>query len=282
MNMGYRVGEFAQLAGVTVRTLHHYDRIGLLIPQRNSAGVRIYSLDDLERLEQIAALKFLGISLKEVRYLLGSSKTPTLLESFTFQLSALQEKRKAIDNAMRAIELATNTILSGHATDASILKTIMETIDMQPQENFMRKYYAEQAWIAKTKFANETPPEVIKERGDSWKQLFQEVEAAIDIDPASEATQALARRWMLLADVSAGSNDGVLDGAVKAWKDHENWPLLQQDALLKVYGLDTGDRTASMKRIELVANLIGRAISHKVRSDLRALYKVQQTDRPIK
>jgi hypothetical protein len=63
----YHVHEFAGLAGVTVKTLHHYDRLGLLIPTRTEAGYRLYAEADLERLGQTIALKFLGFSLKQVR-----------------------------------------------------------------------------------------------------------------------------------------------------------------------------------------------------------------------
>jgi DNA-binding transcriptional MerR regulator len=70
MNSSYRIGDFAKLAGVTVRALHHYDRIGLLKPQRGNSGFRLYRLEDLERLEQISALKFLGIPLQEIKLLL--------------------------------------------------------------------------------------------------------------------------------------------------------------------------------------------------------------------
>ena len=62
----YQIQEFAQLAGVTVRALHHYDPLGLLRPRRTPSRYRLYSDSDLERLEQIAALKFLGVSLKQI------------------------------------------------------------------------------------------------------------------------------------------------------------------------------------------------------------------------
>jgi DNA-binding transcriptional MerR regulator len=56
----YKVQEFADSAGVAVRALHHYDRLSLLKPRRTAAGYRLYSLKDLERLEQIVTLKSLG------------------------------------------------------------------------------------------------------------------------------------------------------------------------------------------------------------------------------
>jgi DNA-binding transcriptional MerR regulator len=65
------VSEVAELTGVTVRTLHHYDEIGLLSPrERSDAGYRLYSYSDLERLREILVWRELGFSLAEVRSLL--------------------------------------------------------------------------------------------------------------------------------------------------------------------------------------------------------------------
>ena len=160
MSGTYRIGEFAKLAGVTVRALHHYDRIGLLKPQRSSSGNRLYSLADLERLVQIAALKFLGIPLREIKLLLKHGPL-ALTDSLHMQREALTEKRKLIDRAIVAIEAAEKAIQSGQTTDASILRKIIEVIDMQPQENSMRKYYTEQAWTERAKLreqGNMRPP----------------------------------------------------------------------------------------------------------------------------
>ena len=161
MSSSYRIGEFAKLAGVTVRALHHYDRIGLLKPQRGSSGFRLYRLEDLERLEQIAALKFLGIPLQEIKLLLKHGPL-TLADSLHVQREALAEKRKLIGRAMVAIEAAEKVIQSGQTTDASILRKIIEVIDMQPQENFMRKYYTDQAWLDRKRIVHETPAEAVR------------------------------------------------------------------------------------------------------------------------
>ena len=73
-NRTFRIREFAQLAGLTPRALRHYDRVGLLKPKRTRAGYRAYSAGDLERLEQIVALKFLGIPLRKIGLLI--TRTP--------------------------------------------------------------------------------------------------------------------------------------------------------------------------------------------------------------
>jgi DNA-binding transcriptional MerR regulator len=66
----YTIRQFAGIAGVSVRTLHHYDRIGLLSPERSASGYRTYHEHDLEVLEQIVALRFIGIPLKQIKTLL--------------------------------------------------------------------------------------------------------------------------------------------------------------------------------------------------------------------
>ncbi|MBL7498554.1 MerR family transcriptional regulator [Frankia sp. CNm7] len=73
------VGRVARLAGVTVRTLHHYDRIGLVRPSgRTSAGYRVYGADDLERLRWVLVYRELGFPLDEVRLLVDDPDVDTV------------------------------------------------------------------------------------------------------------------------------------------------------------------------------------------------------------
>ena len=62
--MGYRVAEFANLTGVTVRALQHYDRLGLLRPSRTESGHRVYAEPDQARVRHILALRAVGMSLQ--------------------------------------------------------------------------------------------------------------------------------------------------------------------------------------------------------------------------
>jgi DNA-binding transcriptional MerR regulator len=281
MDRSYRIGEFAELAGVTVRALHHYDRIGLLRPQRSASGTRLYSLADLERLEQIAALKFLGIPLQEIKLLLKHGPL-TLVESLHVQLQALAEKRNLINRAIVAIEAAEKVIRAGQTTDASILRKIIEVIDMQPQENFMRKYYTEQAWAERAQLREhwEHAPAETRERwAQASHQLFTEVEAAVDLDPASEVAQAITRRWLQFAETAHGGNDAIRAGNLKAWNDWPSWPPEQQDRILAGFGLDLTDRATSMHRWQTVTNFIGRTIGYKVQTNLRSLYELDPLPR---
>ncbi len=277
MSSSYRIGEFAKLAGVTIRALHHYDRIGLLRPQRGTSGFRLYRMEDLERLEQIAALKFLGIPLQEIKLLLKRGPL-TLVDSLHVQRKALAEKRKLIDRAVVAIEAAEKVIQSGQTTDSSILRKIIEVIDMQPQQNFMRKYYTDQAWLDKERIAQQTPIQARQKNLEAFRQLFAEIEADIDRDPASEQAQTLTRRWLLLAEFAHGGNEAVRAGNIEAWNDRPNWPPEQQDKLLAGFGLDLDDRAASLQRFEAVTKFIGRAIGHKIRSNMPSVRNLYGLD----
>jgi MerR family transcriptional regulator, thiopeptide resistance regulator len=277
MSSSYRIGEFAKLAGVTVRALHHYDRIGLLKPQRGSSGFRFYCMADLERLEQIAALKFLGIPLKEIKLLLKHGPL-SLADSLKMQREALAEKRRLIDRAGVAIEAAEKAIRQGQTADSSILRKIIEVIDMQPQENFMRRYYTDQAWLDKERIARETPAEDRKKNVLAQRKLFAEIEAEIDLDPASERAQDLTKQWLQLAEFWHGGNEAVRAGNTQAWNDYLNWPREDQDRILAAFNLDLNDRAASMLRWESVTKFLGRAVSHKIRTNIpsiRALYGIE-------
>jgi len=195
------------------------------------------------------------------------------------QREALAEKRKLIDRAVIAIEAAEKVIQAGQTTDASILRKIIEVIDMQPQENFMRKYYSDQAWLDKERIIRETPAEEHQKRGLAFRQVFTEIEADLDRDPASEDAQALTKRWLQGAEAAHGGNEAVRAGNIEAWNDFQNWPAIQQDKVLAGFGLDLQDRTASLQRFENVRKFLGRTIGYKMRANmpsLRSLYGLDQ------
>ena len=94
----WTVGELAEQAGVSVRTLHHYDQIGLLCPTRSAAGHRRYTEPDVARLTQVVALRSVGLSLSEIRHCLDNGEA--LVATLTRQLRDL-DLRVAQTTALR-------------------------------------------------------------------------------------------------------------------------------------------------------------------------------------
>jgi len=201
---------------VTVKALHHYDRLGLLKPQRALSGYRLYVERDLERLEQIVALKFLGFPLQEIKTVLDRPALK-LPEALRLQRQALAEKQRLLARAMKAITAAEKALDSGKTTNPAILKRLIEVINMQSDVEAMKKYYSEEAW-------SKVGPRYEEEFSQEWIDFNRDVEAALDEDPASEKVQALVARWLALS----GSDPEVWEGAANAWADRKNWPAAMQ------------------------------------------------------
>ena len=102
--MSRTVGELARLAGVTVRTLHHYDRIGLLTPSgRTPAGYRVYDVPDVDRLQQVLLYRGLGFGLEEIGTLLDDPDADAG-EHLRRQHRLLTEQRDRTDRMVAAVE----------------------------------------------------------------------------------------------------------------------------------------------------------------------------------
>ena len=100
----YGVKELASLSGISVRTLHHYDKIGLLKPlNRTEAGYRYYGEKELLRLQQILFYKELDFSLKEIDQLLEEPNF-NLVTSLENQKAALKARKQRIDNLLATID----------------------------------------------------------------------------------------------------------------------------------------------------------------------------------
>lgn len=113
--MGYSVGQVAGFAGVTVRTLHHYDEIGLLAPsERSHAGHRRYGDADLDRLQQILFYRELGFPLDEVAALLDDPAVDPRAhlrrqhDLLTARIEKLQKMAAAVEHAMEARTMGIN------------------------------------------------------------------------------------------------------------------------------------------------------------------------------
>jgi DNA-binding transcriptional MerR regulator len=216
----YSIHEFAELAGVTVKALHHYDLIGLLKPRRSDAGYRIYVESDLERLEQIVALRFLGLPLKEIRILLEGD-APRLSEALGAQRTVLEEKRRHLDTAISAIAGAQTALDSGQPAGTAVLKKIIEAIQMQNEQldatEFMKNYYRGEAWARFQARHRDWPSR-------AWRELFGDIASGLTDDPASLGAQALAERWRKLRLRDSGGDPEVHGGLLKAWNDRAWWP----------------------------------------------------------
>ena len=84
----YLIKQVSEISGVSVRTLHHYDEIGLLSPKKQENGYRYYSDEELSQLQTILYYKYLGFSLKEIKSLMTQNED-NLLSHLKHQLKLM-------------------------------------------------------------------------------------------------------------------------------------------------------------------------------------------------
>jgi len=219
--------EFAKEAGVTVRTLHVYDRLGLLPPAaRTDSGYRLYGEAQLERLEQILALRFVGFRLEHIKELLQGPKWP-LVVALRMQREIVAQQRRKLDAAMQAIEQAESTLAADDSADRwKMLRNIIEALKVENDWSWTQNYYNEAAQEKLAQLRSRTPKEVIEQGQRDWAALIAEVEeaAAQNEDPASERAHALAARWRdLIGQFTRGDAD-ISQGLKHLWSDPAHWP----------------------------------------------------------
>lgn len=183
----YRIREFAKLAGVTVRALHHYDRMGLLTPARSQAGSRIYSDADLQALVQIVALKSVGVPLKKIGVLRAHGPS-ALAETLNTQRRALERKQPVIDRVILAVRNIEAVLNRGEEADPADLRPLMDAL---------RNGEANQSPLAPAWQAPDWD-----ELSREWLELLAAIETAPAGDANDPALQDLARRWEQLMALS--------------------------------------------------------------------------------
>lgn len=126
-----KIGEFAKRAGVTVKTLLHYEKIGLLKPSyKTSSGYRVYCEEDFLKLQQIITLKFIGLSLNEIKEVLYK-REENLERIISTQKSALEEKKKHLESVITVFDKAENQIKENGFLEVEKLIDIIKITNME-------------------------------------------------------------------------------------------------------------------------------------------------------
>ena len=198
MNTGphpYRIGELAARVGVSVRTLHHYDRLGLVQPSaRSEAGYRLYGEPDFLRLQQVLTLRCLGFPLRRIRDVLDSEDFD-VAASLRVQRIALRERIEELQRIESTIGDALVAHEQGGTWDWNLVLTAAEAAGNSSGGNVMEKYYTPEQMAQFAELRTETPPEEIEAVEREWSALLADVRASRGLDPASAEAKALVERW---------------------------------------------------------------------------------------
>ena len=138
--MSYKIKEVADMVGVSVRTLHHYDKIGILKPESvTPAGYRLYNDGDLERLQQVLFFKELDFSLEEIKEILDNPDFDRKHALKTHR-ELLIEKKKRLDKIIKSVDKTIDSIEGGIDMNK---KEMFEGFDMSEIEAHKEKYAEE-------------------------------------------------------------------------------------------------------------------------------------------
>lgn len=195
MTKPLRIKSVAALTGLSVRTLHHYDAVGLLVPShRTAAGHRLYTDADLARLQLVLVRRALGFSLDEIRRSLDEPGFD-LREALQHQRRELTRHRKKVDQTLRAVDAALAALGGEHPAEGR--KTMFEGIDPKLLEQ-----EAEQKWGQTPQF-RESRRRTQRYTQADWAALQREagviyaelaVAAREGASPKSARVQALVER----------------------------------------------------------------------------------------
>ncbi|MDZ5471593.1 MerR family transcriptional regulator [Bacillus sp. 31A1R] len=200
--MHYKIKEIADLIGVSVRTLHHYDDIGLLKPETiTSAGYRLYTSHNLERLQQILFFKEIGFNLQEIKEVLDSpnfDRRTALLE----HKQILQKKRSRLDEMIQTVEKTIQSIEGGIKMEN---KEMFKGFSMRDIEEHKEKYSEE----AKQKYGKELV-ESVEEKTNNYSEndwqsiqsktddIYSRIYKRMNFGPSDEEVQKSVGEWRQL------------------------------------------------------------------------------------
>jgi MerR family transcriptional regulator, thiopeptide resistance regulator len=199
----WKVGQLAKRTGISVRTLHHYDQIGLLTPShRTESGHRLYDRDDVVRLQQIVMLRQLGFALEEIGATLAEASLPRLID---LHLARLHEQIERERRLMSRLERMATWLRTEKEVSVDEFFTTIEEMTM------FEKYMTEEQLETLRKRGEAVGPQRMKEVQEEWPRLIEEVRAEMQrgTDVHSPQVQALAKRWMSLVNEFSGGDAAI-------------------------------------------------------------------------
>jgi MerR family transcriptional regulator, thiopeptide resistance regulator len=221
----YSVGAFAQLAGVTVRTLHFYDEAGLLKPSaRIDTKHRRYQQDDLLRLQQILTLKRLGFSLQEIETLL-ESQSYDVRQSLRIQRDAIAQQISQLQSAYYALTRTLEAVEAGKGIDWMEVAAIIQGLSDPDKNQWMQRYYREEDWDWLRDRAMTMTPEQVELGARAWTDLYDDFKTRQHLAPDHPDVQALAARMNRLIEMFTEGRPEIEESLKQLYSNIEHIPM---------------------------------------------------------
>ncbi|MBD2870260.1 MerR family transcriptional regulator [Paenibacillus arenilitoris] len=189
-----KVKEVADLVGISVRTLHHYDEIGLLKPGgQTDAGYRLYSDDNLQMLQQILFFRELGFPLKKIKEIVDNPSFDHE-EALEMHRRMLLDKRSQLDRMIQTIEL---TIRHAKGEIHMTNKQKFEGFDFSsnPYEREARERWGDEAVDRSNAKLGKLSAQEQAEMAEEMNGIYRKLASLRHESPASDEAQAAIKEW---------------------------------------------------------------------------------------
>ena len=209
------IGELADASGMTVRALHHYDRIGLVgASRRTAAGHRRYTPGDIRRLYRVAALRDLGLPLNRIGPLLEADAGD--LQAAVREHLAAVELRLELEQRLRSRLVA----ILGQLEHAGAVPG-EELIDAMEVMSRMHRYYTPEQLEELARRRDELGEEGMAAAQSAWADLISALEAkrAAGTDPRDPSVRALADRWSELVRQFTGGDPAIAESMKRMYRE---------------------------------------------------------------
>ncbi len=216
------VKELSELTKVSIRTLHHYDRIDLLKPSiRLPNSYRLYSEADLLKLQQILALKFFGFSLAKIKEMLN--KKLTTIDHLRAQKNYLQQQAINLENANQMLDDAIKKFETNGSIDFNDIVKLIEVYHMTEElkKTWAGNVYTDDQLKQFAELKQRYSEKEITEYTERWQNLIDEVKNALHEDPKGPIGKSLAKRWLALVDEVYGNHPELKSAVHDAYKQEK-------------------------------------------------------------
>lgn len=251
----WTVGEVAKRAHVSVRTLHHYDRIGLLVPsERSSNGYRGYTSDDLERLHQILLYRELGFTLQAIKRILEVPAMDRRSELIA-QRALLAERRERTEAVIRAVDRTLDAMKAGVPMAMDEIFEDFDTFRNAPED--VRRHQAEHGDEARARWGESDA------YAESMRRARAHTAADWDRIKAEAERQEEHMAWLLEAGASPDGEEARAGAeAMRRHIDHWFYPCSAEMhvGLADMYVSDARFRAHYDNRAPGLADFVARAI----------------------
>jgi DNA-binding transcriptional MerR regulator len=205
----YTIGKLSKNTGVTVRTLDYYDEIELIKPSsKTEGGHRLYSEEDVMRLERVLALKYMGFPLEQIKEILEKS-TSTWQESIQQQLEFIKREQERLQTLKQALLGVSYSIEIEGEINWGIIFSIIQLYQSNPEDALKqyKDYFNEDEM---KKIMDMNVENMSEEDIREWIKVVQDIKNNLHIDPASEKALQLVESWANQGDKLYGNDEELM------------------------------------------------------------------------